>query len=124
MATVVVVDDETLIAEALAFLLEDLGHLVHTAPDGRSAWELIGRVDVALVITDFMMPAMSGLELAAAIKAEPAYRHIPVVLLSAAQAAVGRAHSELFAAVFEKPCSPVELLGTVERLLNGSGHNG
>lgn len=117
MTTVVVVDDETLIADALAFLLEDLGYTVHTAPDGRAAWELIARVEVSLVITDFMMPKMSGLELASAIKAEPAYRHIPIVLLSAAQAAVGRAHSELFAAVFEKPCSPVELLQTVRRLI-------
>lgn len=117
MTTVVVVDDETLIADALAFLLEDLGYTVHTAADGRTALEAVQRFDVALVITDFMMPVMSGMELAKAIKADPARRHVPIVLLTAAQAAVGRQHGELFAAVFQKPCPPATLLRAVEALI-------
>lgn len=123
MATVVVVDDETLNADALAFLLMAEGYEVYTAADGRAGLDLIERVRPALVITDFMMPVMTGLEMAQALNESTYGRTIPLILLTAAQAEVGRRHPELFDAVFEKPCFPEPILDTARVLLGRAGES-
>ncbi|MGO4762491.1 response regulator [Cupriavidus sp. 2KB_3] len=117
MATVVVIDDETMNADALAFMLAAEGLEVKTAADGEAGLRLIAEVKPDVIITDFMMPVMTGLELAKAVRANPAQAHIPVILLTAAQSEIGRRHPELFDAVFEKPCLPREIISAVLRLL-------
>jgi CheY-like chemotaxis protein len=114
MASIVVVDDERLVTDPLTFLLESEGHTVHVAANGREALSLIERVRPALVITDLMMPVMSGLELAAALrKNEPAGPGLPVILCSAATHAVEPQDRDLFSAMLRKPCAPAELLSVV-----------
>lgn len=117
MTTIVVVDDETLITDFLAFFLEDAGYIVHVARNGVEGLDLIGRVAPDAVITDYMMPAMSGLELARALKANPALAHIPVILSSAALGASARAQPALFAAILDKPYPARKLLQTLSALL-------
>jgi CheY-like chemotaxis protein len=117
MTTIVVVDDETLITDFLAFFLEDAGYIVHVARNGVDGLDLIGRVVPDAVITDYMMPAMSGLELARALKANAALVHIPVILSSAALGASARAHPSLFAAILDKPYPARKLLQTLSALL-------
>jgi CheY-like chemotaxis protein len=124
MATIVVVDDETLITDFLAFFLEDAGYIVHVARNGVDALELIGRVVPDLVITDYMMPLMSGLELADAIKANNGLAHIPVILSSAAQGALARAQPELFASILDKPYPAPKLLETIESILGDGAQDG
>jgi CheY-like chemotaxis protein len=124
MATIVVVDDETLITDFLAFFLGDAGYIVHVARNGADALELIGRVVPDLVITDYMMPVMSGLELTRALKADNAISHIPVILSSAAQGAQARMTPDLFAAILDKPYPAPELLRTVAVVLAGSAGEG
>lgn len=113
MTTIVVVDDETLITDFLTFFLEDAGYIVHAARNGADALELILRVRPDAVITDYMMPAMSGLDLARAMKADGTLAHIPVILSSAAQGASARAHPNLFAAILDKPYAAAKLLQTL-----------
>ncbi|CAG2160984.1 response regulator [Cupriavidus numazuensis] len=120
MATVVVVDDETMNADALAFMLSAVGLTVRTAADGEAGLRLIAESHPDLVITDFMMPVMTGLELAQKLQSEVDTAAIPVILLTAAQADIGRRHPHLFDAVFEKPCLPSEILAAVSRLLEDS----
>src|SRR5471032_1738800 len=98
MTTIVVVDDESLITDFLSFFLKGAGHTVHIARDGRSGLDLISSVVPDIVITDFMMPVMSGLELALAMQANPALAHIPIILASAAQGATAREYPHLFTA--------------------------
>lgn len=117
MATVVVIDDETMNADALAFMLAAEGLAVRTAADGAAGLSLIGEVRPDVVITDFMMPVMTGLELARALRADPALAHIPLILLTAAQAEIGRRHPDLFDVVFEKPCWPKDIVAAVQRLI-------
>lgn len=117
MATVVVIDDETMNADALAFMLSAEGLTVKTAADGEAGYRLIVETRPDLIITDFMMPVMTGLELAQKLRACADTAHIPVVLLTAAQAEIGRQHPHLFDAVFEKPCLPAAILTTVMHLL-------
>ena len=86
MATILIVDDELIIREMIAGLVEDMGHTPLTAPDGRGALALLdaARRPPALVITDLMMPHVNGATLARELKASPRYGHVPIVLMSAA----------------------------------------
>ncbi|MDR5817308.1 response regulator [Caballeronia sp. LZ033] len=113
MSTLVVVDDESLITDSLTFLLQDEGYTVHAAPNGKEALSLIARVRPALVVTDFMMPVMSGLELARALQKDgPA---MPIILCSAVPHAIPPDEVHRFAALLRKPCAPADLIGAVAR---------
>jgi CheY-like chemotaxis protein len=118
MATIVVVDDEALITDVLTFLLGEAGYVVHAARNGSDALEVIGRVAPALVITDFMMPVINGLELARAIKADQVFAPIPIILTSAGQGAEAREYPELFAAILDKPYPAKKLLQVISVLLD------
>ena len=76
--TILAVDDDELVLTNTAAMLEDLGHRVIVAASAESALAALGRHRVDLVITDYAMPKVTGLELAQAIEA----RHpgLPVVL--------------------------------------------
>ncbi|WP_263262488.1 response regulator [Pseudomonas sp. RIT-PI-S] len=103
MTTILIVDDEYLIADILGFALEDEGYMVVKASNGRKALEVLDRERPSLVITDFMMPVMDGLEFARAVRERPAFASLPLFLMSGAQGSIGRASPELFTAVFDKP---------------------
>ena len=81
--TVLVVDDEQGILEALADLLREEGYRVLTASHGREALERMAEVKPDLVLTDWMMPVLDGPALIARIQEDPSLRHIPVLGMSA-----------------------------------------
>jgi CheY-like chemotaxis protein len=90
---IVLVDDEVFVRAALSRILGDIaeGYVLLAVEDGQAALAAIGAQSVPLLLTDYHMPGMNGVDLAQAVKAiSPATR---VVLLtadpSAAQAAVG-----------------------------------
>lgn len=83
MATILVVDDEAPIREFLAYLLEDLGHEVRQAINGRQAVEIASTTRPDLVISDVMMPLMGGPELCTWVKRE-LHPPPPVILTSSA----------------------------------------
>lgn len=114
MTTIVVVDDESLITDFLSFFLKAEGYAVHAARDGQAALQIIGSIIPDVVVTDFMMPVMSGLELAQALKKHASLAHIPIILTTAAQGAIAKAYPELFAAVLDKPYAPPLLLHTLK----------
>ena len=82
MARILVVDDEYGIAEVLAAVLEDEGHDVVMAINGRMALALIEGSAPDLIFTDYMMPLMDGPALIAAVLADNALRHIPLIMMS------------------------------------------
>ena len=81
--TVLVVDDEVSIVEALAEILAWEGYDVVTAGDGRQALERLGKATPDVILMDVMMPVMGGVEAARAIEADPSIAHVPVVLMTA-----------------------------------------
>ncbi|RKG61016.1 response regulator [Corallococcus sp. AB011P] len=81
--TVLVVDDEQGILEALADLLREEGYRVLTASHGREALERMADVTPDLVLTDWMMPVLDGPALIARIQQDPVLRQIPVLGMSA-----------------------------------------
>lgn len=115
MNTILIVDDEYLIADILGFALEDEGFLVEKASNGCKALEALKEKRVQLVITDYMMPLLNGEELARAIREDPALSELPVILMSGAQASQGC--PALFAAIFDKPFDMDEMIATVHQLL-------
>jgi DNA-binding response OmpR family regulator len=84
---VLIAEDEEPIAQALAMIIEDYGYAVIVATNGKEALELARVHRPALIITDLMMPLMSGADLITALRADAArdsHRAPPVVLMSAA----------------------------------------
>lgn len=79
-----VVDDFRAMRRIVRMLLEEIGCTsVEEAGDGVAALALLQSQPFDVVISDIGMPAMSGLELLAAIKADPELNHLPVLMVSA-----------------------------------------
>jgi two-component system chemotaxis response regulator CheY len=82
---VLVVDDSAAIRKILQRVLRQTGmaiRTIHEAGDGQEALEVLGGQQVDLVLTDINMPRMDGLQLLGALKSSPAWREIPVVMIT------------------------------------------
>jgi CheY-like chemotaxis protein len=121
MVKIVIAEDEFLVADMLVLTLEEAGYDVRSAPHGAGALELIRAERPDLLITDFMMPLMTGLELAEALRADPATQAIPIILVSGAQGWIGRGRADLFDRVLDKPYSLTEIVDVAAALLDGQG---
>ena len=80
---VLVVDDNPGNRDLLVRMLERHGLHAWTAPDGESALRQIETRQLDLILLDLMMPGINGIEVLDRIKADPLYRSIPVIMLSA-----------------------------------------
>ncbi|MCX5691807.1 MAG: response regulator [Planctomycetota bacterium] len=118
-ATILVVDDEAIVVCMLAMRLRDHGYRVLEARNGREALDAMKRTAPTLIITDFQMPIMSGLELAQTLLADPASRTIPVIMLTARSHKLNVAELKLtnVRQVLPKPFSAKEILSLVDELL-------
>ncbi|SDG53403.1 response regulator [Pseudomonas abietaniphila] len=121
MTTILIVDDEYLIADILSFALEDEGYLTVTAGSGQKALSILDREKPQLIITDYMMPGMNGIELAEAVRAHKTLGQLPMILMSGAQAHLGVARPDLFVDVFDKPFEIQSVLSRVKSLLGPGG---
>lgn len=113
MMFVLVVEDDRDIAALLRFVLEDAGYQVCEASDGREALHLLAQVQPAVVLSDIVMPIMSGIELARAMRQDSALRSIKVVLMSAMQQP---APEVVYDAFIAKPFNVDHVLATLARL--------
>ncbi|KQB54458.1 histidine kinase [Pseudomonas endophytica] len=118
MPTILVVDDEYLIAEILSFALEDEGFMVVKASNGQKGLDVLERERPELIITDYMMPVMNGQEFASAVRAQPSGSQLPIILMSGAQAHIGIQRPDLFNSVFPKPFDVDLLIAEVKKLLD------
>jgi two-component system, OmpR family, response regulator VicR len=84
MTTVLIVDDEVTLREMITMVLEDAGFTALTASNGAEALEVLAREGADVVLMDIMMPVLDGREAFRRIRADPDLRHVPVVLMSAA----------------------------------------
>lgn len=82
MARILVVDDEPDARFLLRYEFERAGHDVIEAADGRTALTAIAKSRPALVVTDMMMPVMSGVELIHRLRADPDTADIPILCFS------------------------------------------
>lgn len=118
MTTILIVDDEYLIAEILSYALEDEGFLTVTAGTAQKALTVLDRERPGLIITDYMMPGMNGIDFASAVRENPQFASIPIILMSGAQADLGLARPDLFARVYVKPFEIEAMIDSVKKLLS------
>ena len=83
MARILVAEDDAPLQRLLKSALKAAGHEVVVAPDAAEALELLDSVNPQLLITDYVMPGMDGLELVGAVRSREAYRSVPVILFTA-----------------------------------------
>lgn len=114
MATILVVDDEPDIRFLLKVILEGAGHDVLQAHHGRRALEMIREELPDAVVTDWVMPRMTGPELIEELRAAPATSSLRILLVTSQLESVAGVD-----AFIRKPLDPDELLDTIERLLQG-----
>jgi DNA-binding response OmpR family regulator len=114
--TILVVDDDPVILRLLEVNFEMEGFVVRTAADGQEGCEVARAEAPDVIVSDVMMPRMSGLELVAELKGDAATAGIPIILLSA-QAQVSDVRSGLDAGADDYVTKPFEPNDLVERVL-------
>jgi CheY-like chemotaxis protein len=110
MASVLVVDDEVDIREAVAELLAGEGYEVLDASDGAEALRKARAFHPSVVLLDLMMPGMNGWEFCARRKGDPELERIPVIVLSA----LGRVQGIDAVEYLQKPFELEDLLSAVK----------
>ena len=126
MARLLVIDDDPTIRALVAGLLEELGHSVVEAIDGRAGLALFAKQGFDLVVTDIVMPEQEGIETIGAIRRLS--RAVPILAISGS-ATVGSSGDYLRAAAalgasatLQKPIVPDAFVATIERLLADAPH--
>ena len=119
MLTVLVADDEFAVLEVLSMALESEGLVVLKAGDGADALRVLSSHHCDLIIVDEAMPVMDGLQLIEAVRAEPRYAHIRIIMMADTW---GRATPELDGVVvLGKPILLAELFARVGELAASAG---
>jgi CheY-like chemotaxis protein len=81
-AVALVVDDSMLIRYTVCRFLEQRGFAVESATNGEEALQVLSRIRPAIIITDMMMPKMSGSELITALKSKPDTAGVPIIIVA------------------------------------------
>jgi DNA-binding NtrC family response regulator len=116
---ILLADDDPDSLEGLRALLEAWGYEVEIARDGRAALERMPVVRPSAVITDVVMPRMSGLELLEAIRRDRSA--VPVIVMTAHGTVEARRHAAAMGAVayLPKPIDTTHLRSILQRALAG-----
>lgn len=123
--TVLVVDDETHILHIVRLKLENAGYIVATALDGEEAYATALELLPDLIITDYQMPYLTGLELCQRLRQHEATASTPALMLTARGFSLN--HEDLsetnIVGVLSKPFSPREVLAKVNELIERQAVN-
>jgi two-component system phosphate regulon response regulator PhoB len=119
---ILVVEDEAPLVEVLRYNLEKEGYLVDVAEDGAAALDKVHRSTPDLIILDWMLPELSGVEVCRQLRAERDTKEVPVIMLTARGEEADRLKGLASGAddYVVKPFSPAELLARVRAVLRRS----
>ncbi len=119
---ILVCDDESHILHVVSLKLRNAGYTVLTAEDGVEGLELARQHRPNLIITDYQMPRMNGVELCAALRQDDQLKSIPALMLTARGFRLDpiEVRQARIADVLSKPFSPREVLSRVQELLASS----
>lgn len=117
--TVLLIDDDDLIAGLVRFLVERMGHTLQWAPDGESGLRMLSDSKPDLIILDLMLPFIDGHELLRKIRSQPLTQDTPVLMLTGrtSEADIERVMSAGASDFLAKPFQPAALSLRLERLL-------
>jgi two-component system phosphate regulon response regulator PhoB len=118
-AHILIVEDEAAISTLLAYSLAKEGFTVRIAADGEQALEAMAEEPPDLVLLDWMLPHLSGIEICRRIRRDPATAGLPVIMLTARGEEADRIRGLDTGAddYVTKPFSPAELIARVRALL-------
>jgi CheY-like chemotaxis protein len=124
---ILVVDDDPDILEGITSVLRSQPYRLHTARDGQTCMEMIGKRMPDLLILDMLMPKMDGFTVIRELWNNPRYASIPIIVLTALHEDASRRRYELetnremnVQCYLEKPVAPPELLRRVSEILEQS----
>ena len=113
VTTVLLIEDEDVIADIVHALLEDEGYQVVRAADGTTGLARVAEVQPDVVLCDVMLPGIDGRDVCRRLEADPQYRAIPRIMMSAA----GPPRDCVYAAFLGKPFDIDILLATIIRVV-------
>ena len=116
---ILLVEDDYGVRDMLTLLLEEEDHVVQTAIHGQAALLLLEAATALpdVILLDLSMPVMDGAEFRAVQRADPHFRDIPVIVLSADRSIAQKAAAMAVAAYLPKPISLDDLLPMLERFV-------
>jgi two-component system phosphate regulon response regulator PhoB len=116
---ILIVEDEAALSTLLTYNLEKEGFTVRVAADGERAMEALDEQAPDLVLLDWMLPHLSGIEICRRIRRDPETRDLPVIMLTAKGEEADRIRGLDTGAddYVTKPFSPAELIARVRALL-------
>ena len=117
---ILIVDDADQVAEAIQSTLVYLGHQVETAGDAKEALRKFAPGKYDLIITDFAMPKMNGIELATAIRKKAAGQLIMMVTAYAFSIAANDGRELPVDQILRKPFSPRDIEVSLIELFNAA----
>lgn len=116
---ILIVEDESALSTLLSYNLEKEGFTVRVAEDGEQAIEALAEEPPDLVLLDWMLPHLSGIEVCRRIRRAPETRDLPIIMLTAKGEEADRIRGLDTGAddYVTKPFSPAELIARVRALL-------
>lgn len=119
MRQILAVDDSPSMRDMVRIALSCAGFEVAQAGDGEAALELARSRSFDLVLSDVNMPRMDGISLIRALRAEAAYRHTPILMLTTESSMERKREGKEAGATgwIVKPFDPAQLVATMQRVL-------
>lgn len=117
--TVLIVDDSASLRQVVSLSLKGAGYQVIEACDGRDALGKLGGQKVHLIISDVNMPNMDGISFVKEMKAMPAYKFTPVIMLTTEGGEAKKRDGQMAGAKawVVKPFQPAQMLDAVSKLI-------
>lgn len=117
--TIMIVDDSASLRQVVSIALRGAGYEAIEARDGQDALSKLNGQKVHLIVSDVNMPNMDGISFVKAVKALPAYRFTPIVMLTTESQAEKKAQAQAAGAKawVLKPFNPQQLLSVVQKLV-------
>ena len=110
---ILVVDDEPMVRDTLAQVLADEGYIVDIAVDGNDALACVHAARPDVILLDLMMPGMNGRQFLQALRDDPSYASVPVLIMTAVHGVTVNLASIGASEIVEKPFDVDELLNKV-----------
>jgi len=119
MASILTVDDSTSMRQMVSFTLTGAGHDVVESVDGVQALEIANTRSFDMVVTDVNMPNMDGISLIKELRKLPAYKFIPILMLTTESGSDKKQEGKAAGATgwIVKPFEPEQLLSTIKKVL-------
>lgn len=118
MTTVLIIDDETSVADGLRLILTDIGYEVTVAATGTNGIEIARAKKFDLTITDLRLPDMSGLNVLSSIRKSDSKNQVIVITAFSTPEVVVESMNRGAVGVLSKPFFPSELITLLDKALS------